>query len=78
MGVLERVSVFVFGGAELAVCGVAPAWVVDASMSSRRPMVCDFLLPGCSIDDHCPVDDVDEVALEDAAGSAFAFGCGSS
>jgi hypothetical protein len=29
---------------------------------------------GCAVGGHCPVDDVDQVALEDAAGALRAFG----
>ncbi len=34
----------------------------------------DGVLPGCLIGCHGAVDDVDEVALKDASGSALAFG----
>lgn len=53
---------------------VLPQKAVDASMSSGLLVPCDLVLPGCLIGGHRSVDDVDEVALEDALGAAFAFG----
>ncbi|MFQ6330116.1 YihY/virulence factor BrkB family protein [Nocardia sp. CWNU-33] len=47
---------------------------IDASMSSRRLMTGDVVLPRCLIGGHGAVDDIDEMALEDAAGAAGAFG----
>jgi hypothetical protein len=43
---------------------------VDAFLSSGERVPGDVLLPGGVIGGHCPVDDVDEVALEDLPRSA--------
>lgn len=47
---------------------------VDASMSSGVVVAGDVVLPGGLIGGHGPVDDVDEVTLEDASGAAAALG----
>ena len=47
---------------------------VDASMSSGVVVPCDVVLPGGLVGGHGPVDDVDEVALQDPARAAGAFG----
>ena len=47
---------------------------VDASMSSGERVLGDVVVPGLAVGGHCMVDDVDEVALEDAAGSACSLG----
>ena len=47
---------------------------VDASMSSGELVAGDVVLPGCLIGGHGLVDNVNEVALEDAAGAATALG----
>ncbi len=47
---------------------------VDASMSSGWLIPGGAVLPGRLVGGHRPVDDVDEVALQDASGAAIAFG----
>jgi hypothetical protein len=47
---------------------------VDASMSSDVLVAGDVVLPGRLVGGHRSVDDVDEVAFEDASGAAGAFG----
>lgn len=47
---------------------------VDASMSRGELAAGDVVLPRCLVSGHGPVDDVDEVAFEDAAGAATALG----
>lgn len=41
---------------------------------SRELAACDLVLPGRLIDGHRSVDDIDEVALQDASGATLAFG----
>jgi hypothetical protein len=52
---------------------VLPEQPVDASMSSGEFVPDDLVLPGGLVGDHRPVDDVDQVALQDPARAAGAF-----
>jgi hypothetical protein len=61
--------------AEVAAFGeVFAEQAVDASMSNGKLVLDDFVLPGGLVGGHGPVDDVDQVALQDPACAAGAFG----
>ncbi len=61
--------------AEVGALGeVLPQQAVDASMSSGRLVLGDVVLPGSSVLGHGAVDDVDQMAFEDAPGSAGLLG----
>jgi hypothetical protein len=63
------------------VCDSDGDWTARRALNGRKSAVStlmlvagDAVVRSCAVGGHCPVDDVDQVALEDAACAMRAFG----